>query len=343
MITIGITTYNRLDLLTKIAASLYDSKLMYPYSIRIYDDASSGLSRENLLGLFPNAVSIHCHEKNQGSDANLWYMYNDFLNTNDDYLFNADSDLIFAHDWLNVLMEKIYETDGILSLFNTNRHGDLKQTGVFVEKESLGSAGTCFTRERVKEFVEALSQSNTKFSLDWKWSKFFRDRGVRLCATRQSYVQHVGFEGYNSSFGNVAYGQGFLVDTLYNGQVLNDVLEEVTAKKRESANKWYPLFPFEKVEKHAKIVIYGAGVVGKAYLQQIKQSNYCEVVAVVDKNYEALENVYAPESLEELSFDYLVVAVLQELQAENIKADIAALGMHLGDKMVFSEDNVIRL
>ena len=41
MITIGITTYNRLDVLKKMAKSLYKSDLLGQCNIRVYDDASS--------------------------------------------------------------------------------------------------------------------------------------------------------------------------------------------------------------------------------------------------------------------------------------------------------------
>ena len=73
------------------------------------------------------------------------------------------------------------------------------------------------------------------------------------------------------------------------------------------------LFPFEKVPPGAKIIIYGAGVLGQEYLKQIRITNYCQVVGFVDKNFADYQTsavpVYAPDKVGELSFDYAVIAL----------------------------------
>lgn len=73
------------------------------------------------------------------------------------------------------------------------------------------------------------------------------------------------------------------------------------------------LFPFEKVPYGASIVIYGAGVLGQEYLQQLQITQYCQVVAMIDRNAEKYQGagikVYAPCRLHELEFDYIVVAL----------------------------------
>lgn len=43
-------------------------------------------------------------------------------------------------------------------------------------------------------------------------------------------------------------------------------------------------FPFEAIKKDSKIVIYGGGVVGKTFLQEINTTGYCSVIAVCDRN-----------------------------------------------------------
>lgn len=39
------------------------------------------------------------------------------------------------------------------------------------------------------------------------------------------------------------------------------------------------MFPFDKVPKDSKIILYGAGMVGKEFYLQIWQTKYCDVVA----------------------------------------------------------------
>ena len=63
----------------------------------------------------------------------------------------------------------------------------------------------------------------------------------------------------------------------------------------------YYLFPFHLVEKNSNIVLYGAGNAGKNFAKQVAITGHCNIVAVVDKNYEKAQvrdiPVYSPEWL----------------------------------------------
>lgn len=80
-----------------------------------------------------------------------------------------------------------------------------------------------------------------------------------------------------------------------------------------SGQRYKYLFPYEKVEKGSKIIIYGAGALGQDYYQQILITNYCNVVGFIDKNYDkycdSIVPVYSPEKIPQLEFDYVVVAL----------------------------------
>lgn len=73
------------------------------------------------------------------------------------------------------------------------------------------------------------------------------------------------------------------------------------------------LFPFEKVPFKSKILIYGAGELGQSYLRQMMYTNYCTVVGFVDRNFKRYAsnqlNVYSPEQIKELDFDYVILAM----------------------------------
>lgn len=73
------------------------------------------------------------------------------------------------------------------------------------------------------------------------------------------------------------------------------------------------LFPFEYVSAHSKIVIYGASEVGVEYLYQIRMTNYCDIVAILDRNYKEFDalscTVLPPEGIKDLVYDYVVVAM----------------------------------
>ena len=73
------------------------------------------------------------------------------------------------------------------------------------------------------------------------------------------------------------------------------------------------LFPFEKVPKGSRIIIYGAGKKGQTYLRQMLLTGYCEVVAMADKGYasygQMVVPVCAPQDIHTYVFDYVVIAL----------------------------------
>lgn len=232
MILIGIPTYNRLEVLKHMAASLYASDLSkHEAEIFVFDDCSNEFGEGELREIFPTAKKIIRNEKNLRADGNMFSMYKHFLQSDGDYFFNADSDLIFHKDWLNYAMCAIAKTDGVLNIFNSRIHKtvDDLQDGIII-KDRLGAAATFFIRSRVEEIVKNIKI--TQRSVDWQWSSYFTKNAVRLCCSEKSYVQHIGFVGQNSAAG-ADYGYGFEVDSVLNGQILNDTLCPYFEKQQE--------------------------------------------------------------------------------------------------------------
>lgn len=73
------------------------------------------------------------------------------------------------------------------------------------------------------------------------------------------------------------------------------------------------IFPFDKIPKNSKIVLYGAGYIGKTYAYQVKQINYCNIVAWVDKEAEKKEmkelGVLIPEVIKKVDYDYILISI----------------------------------
>ena len=339
-IVLGITTYNRLDMLKKSIISLKSSKLPENCKFRIYDDQSTDYGTNQLKEILPEAEVIYIQDQNQGSDGNIWTMYNDFVqrNKSGDIFVNCDSDLIYKSDWLYEAIEALKKTDGVLSVFNTENHRSIAEAGEFVEKEDIGSAGTLFDYEIVKLIIERFPGICLN-AFDYKWCDVLRKKGIRLLCTRHS----------------LDFGTGFGVDTCVNGQILNDVIEEYVFKSRKSPRRfWYALFPFHLIEKGSRIVLYGAGEVAKDYLRQIECDNYCKVVAVLDTNRagESIilnkEESILIESIDYLNhnsnYDKIVISVREDETANNIKKDILSNTSSDTLKLVYAgQRSVIRL
>lgn len=86
------------------------------------------------------------------------------------------------------------------------------------------------------------------------------------------------------------------------------------------------LFPFDKVEKGSDIVIYGMGIAGRQYLEQVRTLGYCNVVALVDRDASKFAqtqyHVVTLDDLPQYTFDYIVVAAIYDDTAKSIMQDL---------------------
>lgn len=98
------------------------------------------------------------------------------------------------------------------------------------------------------------------------------------------------------------------------------------------------VFPFDLIKENDKIILYGMGVMGKSYMDQITRTHYCEIVAVSDKNSEVncLGYEYvAPQNIKDKDFDYVVIAINSALTASDVFWSLNQMGVPK-EKMVSS-------
>ncbi len=102
-------------------------------------------------------------------------------------------------------------------------------------------------------------------------------------------------------------------------------------------------FPRDKVPKGSKIVLYGAGEVGRDFWQWLKDTGYCKAVLWVDKNYQAINQemnelnlVHSPEEIKNCqSYDYVLISIF------NIK--VLKIVLSYLKNMDISEDKIITI
>lgn len=73
------------------------------------------------------------------------------------------------------------------------------------------------------------------------------------------------------------------------------------------------VFPFQYVSKNSRVVLYGAGLLGRKYIEQNSRYNFCNIILWVDKNVTiGLYSGYSIENPEVINlylFDYVVIAI----------------------------------
>lgn len=101
----------------------------------------------------------------------------------------------------------------------------------------------------------------------------------------------------------------------------NDLL----AKKKYMEIRW--MFPFYELNDAKKIVLYGAGGVGRAYFNQIKDNPELEVVAWIDQCVDKEKNIIGIQDIIRYEYDCIVIAILNEELIDNIIQELVAIGV----------------
>jgi len=89
------------------------------------------------------------------------------------------------------------------------------------------------------------------------------------------------------------------------------------------------IFPYDVVKRNSKIIIYGAGQVGREFIHQLNSNNFCEVILWIDKSFDN-ECVMPPDRLLIISrddYDYVVLATLNRFFTEEMKCNLTDMGV----------------
>ncbi len=118
---------------------------------------------------------------------------------------------------------------------------------------------------------------------------------------------------------------------------LYEIGEEKNSQQVICEKKWSGvyLFPFENVPKGGNVAIYGNGNVGHQFIDQIKKTNYCNLVAVCDRNKR--DGIVSIDELKSINADKIIIAiaseaicdeVMEELRKQGIDTDKVVCGSH---------------
>lgn len=91
------------------------------------------------------------------------------------------------------------------------------------------------------------------------------------------------------------------------------------------------IFPWQLLPRGSRVVIYGAGEVGKCFYEQATRFSYVKLTGIVDKAADSISALGIPvqkiSALAELDYDYVLISIINEEIAEKIRRDLLALGI----------------
>lgn len=223
---IGITTYNRKELISYTSASLFSIRNLNFEDVYVFDDCSTAYDEVYLKSIYSGANIIRFHS-NLGADKNIERAYRCFLNSDYDYFFNADSDLVFSENILDIIEDIVSnlkkEEPILFSVFNTKNHLTIDNFNEkLLIKKDVGACGTIFNKKAIHLFINKLPLKYEKRypSVDHAFCAIYKKEGFKILCTKKSYVQHIGIDGQNSSSFNFDWGENFCVENFVNAKAL---------------------------------------------------------------------------------------------------------------------------
>lgn len=109
----------------------------------------------------------------------------------------------------------------------------------------------------------------------------------------------------------------------------------------------YILFPYDKIPYQSRIIIYGAGDIGKILYDQIFNIQYCKVVAFADRSAKGIHfkkgipPCIMPDEIKNQEYDYLVLAITRGV---NLVLDsLVELGIDKEKIVVLGNGNIVKM
>lgn len=161
------------------------------------------------------------------------------------------------------------------------------------------------------------------------WKKIFSELDFLMCdCIRSRFWNEERINGYyrqNIFIYCKSNLQHEILEKFKNEEEITDIIHPCYWKIR---NTFSYVFPFEKVEHNAKIIIYGAGKVGKIFVNQLLATGYAEIVLWCDRAFEDYGiDISEPRKIEEVQFDNVIIATEKEKTALEIKDYLVEMGV----------------
>ncbi len=100
---------------------------------------------------------------------------------------------------------------------------------------------------------------------------------------------------------------------------------------QEASGELYPVFPFEEIPRGASVILYGAGEVGRKYMEQNEENHFCDIVMWVDRNYQNIRipgyHIDSPEKIKHARYDCIVIAIDVREAAAKVKESLEGCGV----------------
>jgi len=229
---VAIPVYQRGDLVRHCLATVSQLELPPGSEVVVFDDVSPTLDVPALITATGLKCTFHRLGSRLGADRMVSHVWRYFLDGPHSSLLCLDSDMIANRDAVTVGLRLADRFDGLISLYNSTMHPGVRMDGELLLKRSVGNAGTLWSRPHAQLALDNVGDRTS--GIDHAYCELFENRGVRLAATSQSRLQHIGIVGANNRFfGHLDHGLGFVPDAPAQWNAIGYAYNELMSRQGE--------------------------------------------------------------------------------------------------------------
>ena len=192
-----------------------------------------------------------------------------------------------------------------------------------------------------KGLLVTVQSSWTKLAYDACINSLYRTHKARFeeiyMAVKEKWILALGIKGQPKEY----FYDDYQFMTYNNIQSMSMTEFLLWLLEQTPTVKWKYLLPAEVLDKDIRLIIYGAGLVGKDYYAQAV--NFCKGIVWADQRYEELQTmgypVVSPKTLHQIEYDYILLAFENEGLAKEIMLSLAKDGL-CKEKMLWVKPRV---
>ncbi len=196
MNVICLTTYNRFEVLQASLNSLMHTQFLPNTQLIVQDDASTDRRVRQLLQQYPWRIptEVNINTCNLRCDANVQSVIDKGFALGGECVFVVDSDALYHPDWMQQTMDlyQRYPKAGVITTFNTDKHQVLEERDDCIVKKSMGGFAVLLKKEMYAHVKKTRGW-------DWEMTRVCSEMGYEMLATKNSYVDHIGYIGTHSN------------------------------------------------------------------------------------------------------------------------------------------------
>ncbi len=260
---------------------------------------------------------VACKMKIYDNEQKIWFEEKDCLKEGKYSLENSD------------LVQRLFFSDTGMQEFSLNLWNKLFDRNLIIDNYKKVDKRLYYF-EDLALTIYCMVQAKHLFVLN-KSFYYYRQRKFSLChSIEKKYLEQVSIF-YNSIF-NIASQDDALqgrLDQFFVDRVIYGLNHKMDLKLKKEIPYWIP--PFKEILGERRIVLYGAGEVGRSYYQMFQYVNPEQIVLWVDKRSKELkEKGYCVDCIAVLyktEFDKVLLAVKSEDYARQIKEELLLKGI----------------